>query len=921
MMAAAEDVVEGRHGASGGRRFMQPTFVHSQKRFLNSDQDTIRNAFASNNFNSLRKEIPSQILPDTISDLKGQRCVDLRESLQKRQEEREREKERGTLAPQQQSTEDVPEWEGGERDGTKQFQGYSTVKQPSTLTPVVVTALYNPHPKKKGSETAREGEKEKEKAGTLLEFRSFRDFHLWKDKYCKNVREWVFRFHAKPAFWRPGNGTVLPYEPIFGLHSELERSILAPLTEGDRETHTDSHAILSEDSSRILGGPQVPSTERASCRRAFRSLALHDPKSVRSFVVEDARRGSLTGTSAAAGLRESGAPGDFLVESSVMLPALPAVTPLPPHANADEHNLFNSHVPGPTREQDEAATQNWGLTTCGSLASAKNAKGHSTSRSIRFLSPVASAVSLHSAPPTGRSPERDRPPLTASASDAAFPSPSRSLTRSGQPPPSLPQANVTFRSSGSKWAHGSQQSATGLGGQSASDTHSQQPRPLGMSTGTDSRALLGRPTRQFDRNARPTGPPQTDTKALRHLSSHRYISPPRRSSLHGGELVDVAEGPVVAAETYCSHRQGGISVVAGSVPRGFEARRAALQATAHALSRRLRNDWPDALATVHATESGLIQWSWYLPTVESEKGMCAYMQVVDREAPEIASGKFRKMAEMWGRRVRLLPPPQRILEGLVGGKTDQGETGGAEEQSAGPFGMSSEGHTGGEAGEGDTEGLEGKEEGESEKPALWCIFLHAPPWVRCQPSDAFEVANFQDFCDRAAGLSPFARSLLSATDSLMGPPPPEAAHGGGQSGKGYTLPQRRPHPTAIAAASKFSIANVYRGALLSDRPGQKSRDVTRTEHERVLARYGTCVLRCREAKIRVLSSAVQQLQGVFGDRTRSRVDTTSGVRSEDVRGVGTETPKPSIDVLMDLVRKYETQKALERRQVEDNAEE
>jgi hypothetical protein len=138
------------------------------------------------------------------------------------------------------------------------------------------------------------------------------------------------------------------------------------------------------------------------------------------------------------------------------------------------------------------------------------------------------------------------------------------------------------------------------------------------------------------------------------------------------------------------------------------------------MQRRMDLDWEGTTVVVSATDQDLVQVAFHMATVDSERGVQAYMGVLSKDDELLGSLGLRKLSQLWGM--------QRDFSG------DGGDDG---------------------RGQGSEDSYEN----------TWMFFLFCPKWVRMRPTDAYYTVHPRQggyaFRMSSAGSS----VLLSAQDS------------------------------------------------------------------------------------------------------------------------------------------------------------
>mmetsp|Transcript_128659 Transcript_128659/g.223042 ORF Transcript_128659/g.223042 Transcript_128659/m.223042 type:complete len:430 (-) Transcript_128659:66-1355(-) len=167
------------------------------------------------------------------------------------------------------------------------------------------------------------------------------------------------------------------------------------------------------------------------------------------------------------------------------------------------------------------------------------------------------------------------------------------------------------------------------------------------------------------------------------------------------------------------------------------------------LQKRLDVDWEGTTVVVSATDQDLIQIAFHMATVDSERGVAAYMNVLSKDVELLGSLGVRKVSQLWGMR--------RDFSNEMGSKSENDG--------------------------GSTDGSEAALE------HVWTFFLLMPKWVRMRPTDAHYTvhprANGSAFRMSTAGSS----VLLSLGSSVLDPT--EAVRRKNEASSGSGLPSAR----------------------------------------------------------------------------------------------------------------------------------
>merc|ERR1719326_2728417 len=119
------------------------------------------------------------------------------------------------------------------------------------------------------------------------------------------------------------------------------------------------------------------------------------------------------------------------------------------------------------------------------------------------------------------------------------------------------------------------------------------------------------------------------------------------------------------------------------------------------LQKRLDEDWDDTTVVVSATDQDLVQVAFYMASVDSERGVMAYMNVLGKDVDLLGSLGLRKVSQLWGMK--------RDFSAELSG-----------------------------------DHLKGVQESMGEDSGLahaWMFFLLMPKWVRMRPTDAYYTVN------------------------------------------------------------------------------------------------------------------------------------------------------------------------------------
>eukprot|EP00747_Dinoflagellata_sp_TGD_P162785 gnl/TRDRNA2_/TRDRNA2_180766_c0_seq1.p1 gnl/TRDRNA2_/TRDRNA2_180766_c0~~gnl/TRDRNA2_/TRDRNA2_180766_c0_seq1.p1 ORF type:complete len:432 (-),score=84.78 gnl/TRDRNA2_/TRDRNA2_180766_c0_seq1:214-1509(-) len=147
------------------------------------------------------------------------------------------------------------------------------------------------------------------------------------------------------------------------------------------------------------------------------------------------------------------------------------------------------------------------------------------------------------------------------------------------------------------------------------------------------------------------------------------------------------------------------------------------------LQKRLAADWEDMTVVVSVTDQDLVQIAFHMATVDSERGVLAYMNVLSKDVELLGSLGLRKVSQLWGLKRDFSSDMQASLS------KDDGD--------------------GGQ----DSANLE----------HVWTFFLLMPKWVRMRSTDAYYTVHPRSqgsaFRMSTAGSS----VLLSLGSSVLDP--------------------------------------------------------------------------------------------------------------------------------------------------------
>jgi hypothetical protein len=180
-----------------------------------------------------------------------------------------------------------------------------------------------------------------------------------------------------------------------------------------------------------------------------------------------------------------------------------------------------------------------------------------------------------------------------------------------------------------------------------------------------------------------------------------------------------------------------------------------LQIIVQRLERRLAADWEGTNVAVLQTPEDLVQVAFQMATVDSERGVLAYMNVLSKDGDLLGPAGLRKVSQLWGmkRDVSADAQPNDSLDALTEANPEQ----------------------------------------------TWIFFLLMPKWVRMRPTDAYYTLNpraegsaFRMSTAGSSVLLSLGNWLVDPTDGAMRKESvkdgTEASGGAPQSARGPPLP-------------------------------------------------------------------------------------------------------------------------------------
>jgi len=180
------------------------------------------------------------------------------------------------------------------------------------------------------------------------------------------------------------------------------------------------------------------------------------------------------------------------------------------------------------------------------------------------------------------------------------------------------------------------------------------------------------------------------------------------------------------------------------------ASRMQLPAMVQRLQKRMDADWEGTTVIVSATDQDLIQIAYHMATVDSERGVLAYMNVLSKDVDLLGSLGLRKVSQLWGM------------------KRDFS----SEFQNNEPV-------------------QEEDEMGDADPEHVWIFFLLTPKWVRMRPTDAYYTVHprsqgsaFRMSTAGSSVLLSLGSSVLDPAEMLRRKSEPGADASGSRSARG-----------------------------------------------------------------------------------------------------------------------------------------
>merc|ERR1719326_1181080 len=170
---------------------------------------------------------------------------------------------------------------------------------------------------------------------------------------------------------------------------------------------------------------------------------------------------------------------------------------------------------------------------------------------------------------------------------------------------------------------------------------------------------------------------------------------------------------------------------------------------------RLDEDWDDTTVVVSATDQDLVQIAYYMASVDSERGVLAYMNVLSKDSELLDDLGLRKVSQLWGMKRDFTKELQAMSSRQ--GESSELDAGGTGENSLG-F-LDEEGHS--------TENPEN----------TWMFFLLSPKWVKMRATDAYYTVHPRALGSQFRMSTAGSSVLLSLGSSIFDPLESVAAPG------------------------------------------------------------------------------------------------------------------------------------------------
>jgi hypothetical protein len=150
------------------------------------------------------------------------------------------------------------------------------------------------------------------------------------------------------------------------------------------------------------------------------------------------------------------------------------------------------------------------------------------------------------------------------------------------------------------------------------------------------------------------------------------------------------------------------------------------------LQKRLDEDWDDTTVVVSATDQDLVQVAFYMASVDSERGVLAYMNVLSKDVDLLGDLGLRKVSQLWGMKRDFTRELQ--IKGAMDSQQDESVF-----------------------------------EGEENPENTWIFFLLTPKWVRMRPTDAYYTVHPRAMGSQFRMSTAGSSVLLSLGSSMFDP--------------------------------------------------------------------------------------------------------------------------------------------------------
>jgi len=186
------------------------------------------------------------------------------------------------------------------------------------------------------------------------------------------------------------------------------------------------------------------------------------------------------------------------------------------------------------------------------------------------------------------------------------------------------------------------------------------------------------------------------------------------------------------------------------------------------LQKRLDDDWEGTTVVVSATEQDLVQIAFHMATVDSERGVMAYMNVMSKDVELLGSLALRKVSQLWGMR--------RDFSAEMGESPEPNASGGELEH-------------------------------------VWTFFLMMPKWVKMRATDAYYTVHPRSQ-GSAFRMSTAGSSVLLSLGSSVLDPSEAAKRKQEQSGSKSARGPRRidgPLDLGLVEHAVVTLPNIHDG--------------------------------------------------------------------------------------------------------------